>query len=82
MYSTHNARKSAVAERFIRTLKNKIYKYMIPISKNIDKLDNILNKYNSAYHSTIKMKPVNVKSSTYTFIFISNSMFGVNVRVA
>ena len=69
MYSTHNARKSAVAERFIRTLKNKIYKYMIPISKNIGKLDDILNKYNSAYHSTIKMKPVNVKSSTYTFFF-------------
>ena len=82
MYSTHNARKSAVAERFIRTLKNKIYKYMIPISKNIDKLDDILNKYNSTYHSTIKMKPVNVKSSTYTIFFISNSMFGVNVRVA
>ena len=50
MYSTHNEGKSVVAERFIRTLKNKIYKYMTSISKNvyIDKLDDIKNKYNSA----------------------------------
>ena len=67
MYSTHNEGKSVVAERFIRTLKNKIYKYMTSISKNvyIDKLDDIVNKYNNTYHSTIKMKPVDVKSSTY-----------------
>ena len=67
MYSTHNEGKYVVAERFIRTLKNKIYKYMTSISKNvyIDKLDDIVNKYNNTYHSTIKMKPVDVKSSTY-----------------
>ena len=67
MYSTHNEGKSVVAERFIRTLKNKIYKYMTSISKNvyIDKLDDIVNKYNNTYHSTIKMKPVDVKSNTY-----------------
>ena len=67
MYSTHNEGKSVVAERFIRTLKNKIYKYMTSISKNvyIDKLDDIVNKYNNTYHSTSKIKPVNVKSSTY-----------------
>ena len=67
LYSTHNEGKSVVAERFIRALKNKIYKYMISISKNlyIDKLDDIVNKYNNTYHSTIKMKPVNVKSNTY-----------------
>ena len=49
MYSTHNEGKSAVAERFIRTLKNKIYKHMALISKNvyIDKLDDILDEYNS-----------------------------------
>ena len=60
MYSTH-------AERFIRTLKNKIYKYMTSISKNvyIDKLGDIVNKYNTTYHITIKMKPVDVKPSTY-----------------
>ena len=67
MNSLHNEEKSVVAERFLRTLKNKIYKYMTSISKNvyIDKLDDIVNKYNNTYHSTIKMKPVDVKSSTY-----------------
>ena len=58
MYSTNNEGKSVTAERFIRTLKNKIYKYMALISKNvyIDKLDDIVNKYNITYHSAIKMK--------------------------
>ena len=67
MYSTHNERKSVVAERFIRTLKNEIYKYVTSISKNvyIDKLDDIINKYNNTYHSTVKMKPVDVKPSAY-----------------
>ena len=67
MYSTHNEGKSIVAERFIRTLKNKIYKYMTSVLKNvyINKLDDIVNKYNNTYHSTIKMKPVDVKSNTY-----------------
>ena len=67
MYSTHNEGKSVVAERFIRTLKNKIYKYMTSVSKNVyfDKLDDIVNKYNNIYHNTIKMTPVDVKSSTY-----------------
>ena len=68
MYSTHNEEKSVIAERFIRTLKNKNYKYMTSISKNvyIDKLGDIVNKYNNnTYHSTIKMKPVDVKSYTY-----------------
>ena len=65
-YSMHNAGKSVIAEIFIRTLKNKIYKYMTSISKTvyIDKLDDIVNKYNNTY-STIKMKPVDVKSNTY-----------------
>ena len=67
MYSTHNEGKSAIAERFIRTLKNKIYKYMTSISKHvyIGELNDIVNKYNNIYHSTIKMKPVDVKLSTY-----------------
>ena len=67
MYSTQNQGKSAVAERFIRTLKSKIYKCMTSVSKNvyIDQLDDIVNKYNNTYHSTIKMKPVDVKSNTY-----------------
>ena len=67
MYSTHNEGKSVVAETFIRTLKNKIFKYMTAISKNvyIDKLDDIVNEYNNTYHRTIKMKPVDVKDNTY-----------------
>ena len=67
MYSTHNEGKSVVPERFIRTLKSKTYKYMTSISKNvyIDKLDDIVDKYNNTYHTTIKMKPADVKDNTY-----------------
>ena len=67
MYSIYNEGKSVVAERFIRTLKTKIYKYMTSISKNvyIDKLDDIVNEYNNTYHRTIKMKPVDVKDNTF-----------------
>ena len=67
IYSTHNEEKSVAAERLIRILKNKIYKYMTSISKKvyINKLDGIFNKYNNTYHSIIKMKSVDVKSSTY-----------------
>ena len=65
MYSIHSEGKSVVAERFIRTLRTKIYKYMTSISKNVynDKLD--VNEYNNAYHITIKMKPIDVKDNTY-----------------
>ena len=67
MYSTHNEGKPIIAERFIRTLKSKIYKYMTSTSKNmyIDKLDDIVNKYNNTYHRTIKMKPIDVKDNTH-----------------
>ena len=67
MYSTHNEGKPVVAERFIRTLKSKIYKYMTSISKNvyIDKLDDIVDEYNNTYQTTIKMKPTDVKDNTY-----------------
>ena len=60
---THNEGKSVVAERFIRTVKNKIFKYITAISKNvyIDKLEYIVNKYNNTYHRTIKMKSADVK---------------------
>ena len=66
MYSTHNEEKSVVAERCIRTLKNKIYKYMTSISKNVynDKLDDIVNEYNNTYHRAIKMKPIDFKNNT------------------
>ena len=68
MYSTYNEGKSVVAERFIKTLKNKIYKHMTTISKNVyfDVLDDIVKKYNNTYHSTIKMKPINVKDNNFT----------------
>ena len=67
MYSTHNEGKSVVAERFIRTLKSKIYKYMTSLSKivYIDKLDDIVNECNNTYHTTAKMKPNEVKDNTY-----------------
>ena len=67
MYSIHNEEKSVAAERYTRTLKNKVYKYMTLISKNvhIDKLDDIVNKYNSTYHRTSKMKAIDVKLSIY-----------------
>ena len=66
MYSMRNEGKYVTAKRFIRTLKNAIFRYVPSVSKNvyIDKLDDIVNKYNNTWHSTIKMKPVNVKSST------------------
>ena len=67
MYSTNNEGKSVVAERFIRTLKTKIYKDMTSISKNvyIDKLDDIVNEYNNTYHRTIKRKRADVKDNAY-----------------
>ena len=66
MYSTHNEGKSVVSQKFIRTLKNKIFKYITSISNNVnlDKLGYIVNKYNNTYRNMIKM-PVDVKSSTY-----------------
>ena len=70
MYSTYYAGKSAAAKRFSRTLKNKMYKYMTSVSKNvyIDKLDDIVNKYNNTYHNRIKKKPEDVKSSSYIWL--------------
>ena len=67
MYSTHNEGKSVVAERFIRTLKSKIYKHMTAISKNVyfDVLDDIVDEHNNTYHRTIKMKPIGVKDDSF-----------------
>ena len=66
MYSTYNEGKSVVAERFIRTLKSKLYKHMTAIGKNVyyDVLDDVVNKYNNTKHSTIKMKPIDVRDTT------------------
>ena len=67
MYSTYNGGKSVVAERFIKTLKNKNFKHMTAISKNIyfDALDDIVNKYNNTVHRTIKMKPIDITSDSF-----------------
>ena len=67
MYSTFNEGKSVVAERFVRILKNKIFKHMIAISKNvyIDVLNDIVNKYNNTIHRTIKIKPIDVINDSY-----------------
>ena len=64
MYSTYNEGKSVVAERIIRTLKNKIFKYMTAVSKKVyfDVPDDIVNKYYNTVHRTIKMKPIEVTS--------------------
>ena len=64
MYSTFNEGKSVVVERFIRTLKNKLYKHMKATGKNVyyDVLDDVVNKYNNTKHNAIKMKPKDVKN--------------------
>ena len=67
MYSIYNEGKSAFDGKFIRTLKNKTFKHMTAISKNVyfDVLDDIVNKYNNTVHRTIKMKPIDVTSDSY-----------------
>ena len=69
IYSTYSEGKSLVVERFIRTLKNKIFKLMTAISKKnyffFDVLDDIVNKYNNTVHGTLKMKPIDVTDDSY-----------------
>ena len=74
MYSTYNEWKFVVAERFIRTLKNKIFKHMTAISKNVyfDVLDDIVDKYNLTVHGTIKMKPTDDTDDSYA-VYNENS---------
>ena len=77
MYSIHNEGKSVTDEKFIRTLKNKIYKYMTTISKNvyIDKLDDIVDEYNNTYHRSIKMKDPKFKVGDYVRISKYKNIF-------
>ena len=64
MYSTYNEVISVVAERFIRTLKNKLYKHMTATGKKVYYvLDDVVNKYNNTKHNTIKMKPIDVEDN-------------------
>ena len=68
MYSAFNEGKSVVAEIIIRTQKSKIYKHPTAASKNVyfDVLDDIVDEYNNSFHKTIKMKPIDVKSDSYS----------------
>ena len=89
MYSTYNEGKSVVAERFIRTLKNKIFKHMTAIQQNIcfDVLHDIVDKYNSTVHRTIKVKSIEVTDDYYAeYNEIANKKYpkfkvGDNVRI-
>ena len=68
MYSTYNEEKSVAAERFIRTLKDKIFKLMTAIPKKVyfDVLHDVVNKCNNTVHyKTIKMKPIDVTDDSY-----------------
>ena len=67
MYSTCNKGKFVVAERFIRTLKNKIFKHMTAVSKNVyfNVLDDIVNEYNNIVYRIMKMKLTDVTSDSY-----------------
>ena len=67
MYSTFNEGKSVVAERFIKTLKNKIYKHMTTIDENVyfNDLDDVIDKCNNSIHSSIKMKPKDVTDDSF-----------------
>ena len=86
MYSTYNEGKSVVAERFIRTPKNKLNKHMTATGKNVyyDVLDDIVNEYNNTKHSTIKMKPKDVGYNNRKYIDEPNeksARFNVGDRV-
>ena len=88
MYSTYNEGKSVVAERFIRTLKSKLYKHMTAIGKNVhyDVLDDAVNKYNNTKHSTIKMKLIDIRDNNNKRVYIDEhnekrSRFKVGDRV-
>ena len=77
MYSTYNEGKSVVAERFIRTLKNKLYKHVTATGKNAyyDVLDDLVNEYNNTKHNTIKMKPKDVKNNKRVYIDEHNEKY-------
>ena len=86
VYSTYNEGESVVAERFIRTLKNKLYKHMTATGKNVyyDVLDDVVNEYNNTKHNTIKMKPKDVGDNKRVYIDEHNekdSRFKVGDRV-
>ena len=80
MYSTYNEGKSVVVERFIRTLKNGLYKHMTATNKNVyyNVLSDAVSEYNNTKHSTIKMKPIDVKNNKTIY---KSARFNVGDRV-
>ena len=90
IHSTSNEVKSVVGKRFIRTLRKKIYKYMIWISKNvyIDKLDDVVSKCNNTYYMTIKNEPAQCRFKPYIDFKNENNnedpkfKVGDNVRIS
>ena len=82
MHSTHSKGKSVLANKFIRTLKNLIYKYMTSLSKNvyIDNLDCIVNQYNNIYHRKINLNAFDAKSTTYIHFNKENNKKGPKLK--
>ena len=70
-------------KKFIRTLKNKIYKYMTSISNNacIDNLNDIVNRYNNTYPQTITIKPIGVKTGSYISFEVENNYKDTKFKV-
>ena len=77
MYSTYNEGKSVITERSIITLKNRIYKSLTSISKNVytDKLNDIVNKCNNKYHKAINDKGPKIKVSGIVITLKYKSIF-------
>ena len=68
MYSTHNEGKSVIAERFIKTLKAKIYKKLIATDSKpyLSYLNKLVDQYNNTYHRSIDKEPINADYSAMT----------------
>ena len=83
MYSAHNERKSVFAERFIKTLKNQIYRHMAAVGKNVyfDVLDDIVKKYNNSFHSSIKMKPKDVADNYFVEYTEESNKKSLNLKL-
>ena len=75
MYSTYNEGRSVVAEKFIKNLKNKIFKHMTAVSKNVwfDVLGDIVDDCNNTFHRIIGMKPIDVKSDFFADYNVSSN---------
>ena len=78
MYSTYNEEKYVVADRFITTLKNKIYKHMRAVTKKayFDVLDD------KTYHSSIKMNPIDVKCNSYAEYNVDSDSKGAKFKIS